>query len=174
MSLEKYSDLELSRLLRNLLDGQKSETIEKGESLLNEYNLLPSQYEFDLSMKEHKKQLEKVHNRMVDITQKYVRKIKIFYDEEVSRYEGVIHNDFYNYNIDSFVDYAYEVSRFLEDNLYELIELGINQTQIDEFNSNLFDLRELNTIYQNKLNKYTETKNNIINNIKNMINKLWL
>ena len=94
MSLEKYSDLELSRLLRNLLDGQKSETIEKGESLLNEYNLLPSQYEFDLSMKEHKKQLEKVHNRMVDITQKYVRKIKIFYDEEVSKYEGVIHKDY--------------------------------------------------------------------------------
>ena len=174
MSLEKYSDLELSRLLRNLLDGQKSETIEKGESLLNEYNLLPSQYEFDLSMKEHKKQLEKVHNRMVDITQKYVRKIKIFYDEEVSKYEGVIHNDFYNYNIDSFVDYAYEVSRFLEDNLYELSSLGIYQAKIDEFNSELFDLKELNNVYLEKINIHNSLKIERINKIKDMINKLWL
>lgn len=174
MSLEKYSDLELSRLLRNLLEGQNAEIIAEGEILLSKFNQLQTQFEFEESLKIHKKQLNKVFDRMINKTQNYVRKIRIFYEDEVSKYEGVIHNDFYNYNIDSFVDYAYEVSRFLEDNLYELIELGINQTQIDEFNSNLFDLRELNTIYQNKLNKYTETKNNIINNIKNMINKLWL
>lgn len=174
MSLEKYSDLELTRLLKNLLEGQKVETIEKGEFLLNEYNLLPSQYEFDLSMKEHKKQLEKVHNRMVDTTQKYIRKIKIFYEDEVSRYEGVIHNDFYNYSIDGFVDYAYEVSIFLEDNLYELSSLGIYQAKIDELNSELFDLKELNTTYQNKINKFIDSKNEIISKIKSMINILWL
>ena len=174
MSLDKFTDLELTRILKNLLDEVNYPFSHIGKDLINQFNNLPTEYEFAESVKELKKQLEKVSNRMMNETQKYVRKIRIFYENDVSKYEGVVHNDFYTYTIENFVDYSYEVSRFLEDNSYELIELGINQTQIDEFNSNLFDLRELNTIYQNKLNKYTETKKNIINNIKNMINLLWL
>lgn len=174
MSLDKFTDLELTRILKNLLNEVNYPFSHIGRDLINQFNNLPTEYEFAESVKELKKQLEKVSNRMMNETQKYVRKIRTFYDDDTSKYEGVIHNDFYSFEIDKFIDYSYEVSRFLEDNCYELMPAGINQTLIDNYNASLFDLRELNTIYQNKLNKYTETKKNIINNIKNMINLLWL
>lgn len=169
MNLDKYTELELTRLLRNLAEDQSEELVNQSDELIKQYNRLPSQFEFEDQTKEHKKHLDKHFDRMLDATQNYVRKIKVFYEDNTSAYDSVIHNNFYTFTIDKFIDYAYEVSKFLEDRTYELYSIGINQAKIDDFNSKLFDLRELNNTYLKKQQDYTATKSNIINEIKKII-----
>lgn len=172
MSLDKFNDLELTRLLRNIIEEEGEDTQKKANDLLEEFSNLPSEHEFDESMKVHKKLLDKSLDRMLDQTQSFIRKIKIYYENEVSRYEGMVTNEFYTYSIDKFIDFAYDISRFLEDNSLDMSAMGITQSKVDDFNSKLFDLRDLNNSYLDKINTYKNKKTELIDNIKELIEKL--
>lgn len=172
MYLDKYTELELSRLLKNLVleaDDISANYKEESFELIDKFNTFPSSIEFEENILSEKKILDKMFGRMLDITQNFVRKIKVFFEESISTYQNIIHNNFYQFSIDEFIDYAYEVSKFLEDHQYELMHVGINQAKIDNYNAQLFDLRKLNNDMISKVKEYEEEKKIILDKIKDKI-----
>ncbi len=172
MSLEKFTELELCRLLKTLIldrkdisQGYKEDAFE----LINQFNLLPTTLEFDDIIKHEKKTLDKLYDKLIDDTQNYVRKIKVFYEQEVSKYDHLIHNNFYDLTIDKFIDYAYDISVFLEDNHLDLVHIGIIQSNIDKYNAQLFDLKKLNIELNSKVGDWENNRNTILNRIKDKI-----
>ena len=169
MSLEKYTDLELTRLLKSLIlerNDISQRYKEESFELINQFNLLPSVVEYEDIIRIERKTLDKLYDKLIEDTQNYVRKIRVYYEQEVSKYQESIHNNFYTYSIDEFIDYAYEVSKFLEDNSLDLVHIGINQANIDKFNAQLFDLKKLNNELTNKIKEWEENRKSILTNIK--------
>ncbi len=175
MYLDKFSELELSRLLKNLvLDSDDISLNYKEEAfeLIDKFNTFPSTFEFEENIRSEQKVLDKMFGRLLDITQNFVRKIKVYFEDSVSTYDKVIHNNFYQLSIDKFIEYAYEVSKFLEDHQYELMHVGINQAKIDNYNAQLFDLRKINNEFIAKVKEYEDEKKIILDKIKFKIEEL--
>ncbi len=57
----------------------------------------------------------------------------------------------------------------MEDHQYELMHVGINQAKIDNYNAQLFDLRQLNNEMISKVREYEEGKKVILDKIKENI-----
>lgn len=175
MNLENLTELELCRLLKSLILDRKDISHKYREDafeLINQFNLMPSSLEFDEIIKLEKKTLDKLYDKILDDTQSIVRKIKVFYEQEVSKYNEIINSNFYQLSIDKFIDYAYEVSGFLEDNSLDLVHIGIVQSNIDKYNAQLFDLKKLNLELNTKIEDWKTNRQAILTKIINKIKDL--